>query len=194
MPMTGVDGVGGAGVALAGDRRDVHDRAAAARDHLAGDALEAEEHALAVDAHDAVPVRLGEVHDVRPPGDAGVVDEHVDPAEGGGDLADHPVDAGQVADVGGDRQAPPAPGRDAGGGLLGGGPVDVGDCHVRAGIGERQRRGVADPLAGAGDDRNPPAERAHALDRILARSLGPASDRRENSPADQPAAGSDQAQ
>src|SRR6267378_4072620 len=74
----GVDGVRGAGVALAGDGRDVHDDAALPRDHLARHALQAEEHALGVHAHDAVPVRLGELHDVGAARDARVVDEDVD--------------------------------------------------------------------------------------------------------------------
>ena len=33
-------------------------------DHLAGGALQAEEHALGVDPVDAVPIRLGQIHDV----------------------------------------------------------------------------------------------------------------------------------
>src|SRR5262249_61088844 len=102
----GVDGVGRAHVALPGDGRDVDDHAAPAGNHLARDALQAEEHALAVDAHDAVPVDFGEIHDVGAARDAGVVDERVDAAEGVGDLAHHLVDGGDVADVGGEREAP----------------------------------------------------------------------------------------
>src|SRR6266404_2272478 len=121
----GVDGVGRAREALAGDRGDVDDDAAAAGNHLARHALQAEEHALAVDAHDAVPVGLGEIHDVRAPGDAGIVDQHIDAAERLDHAAHHLVDARQVADVGGQRQAPPAGGGDRRGGLLGCGLVDV---------------------------------------------------------------------
>src|SRR5207245_6740693 len=78
------------------------------RDHLAPHAVHAEVHAHAVDAHDPVPVGLGEVHDVRPAGDAGVVHEHVDVTEGVDDAADHLVDGGDVADVGGEGEAAPA--------------------------------------------------------------------------------------
>src|SRR5437667_444348 len=121
----GVDRVGRAGVALAGDRGDVDDHAALLRDHLAGHALQAEEHALGVDAHDAVPVRLGEVHDVGAPRDAGVVDEHVDPLERGHRAPHHRVDGGEVADVGLQRQAAAPQARDGVGGGLGEPGVDV---------------------------------------------------------------------
>ena len=50
-------------------------------DHLARGALQAEEHALGVDPVDAVPIRLGQIHDVGVAGDAGIVDDDVEPAE-----------------------------------------------------------------------------------------------------------------
>src|SRR5439155_7954511 len=79
-------------------------------------------------------------------------DEHVDPAERLHDAADHLVDGGDVADVAGDGQAAPAGGAHGGGRLLRGGLVDVHDGDIGAGPGERERGGVADALAGAGDD------------------------------------------
>src|SRR5262249_35598170 len=42
----GINGIGGSGEALAGDGGDVDDAATAARNHLTGDPLQAEEHAL----------------------------------------------------------------------------------------------------------------------------------------------------
>ena len=76
-----------------------------ARDHLARHALQAEERPLAVDPHDAVPVGLGEIHDVGPAGDAGIVHEDVDPPEVLHHPAGHPVDRAEIADVGVEREA-----------------------------------------------------------------------------------------
>src|ERR1043166_6392255 len=69
----GVDRVRRAGKSLSGDRGDVDDAPAAARDHLARDALQAEDHALSVDAENAIPIVLGEIHDVGAARDARVV-------------------------------------------------------------------------------------------------------------------------
>src|SRR5262249_61097635 len=94
----------GSALASTCDRRQVHDGTAAAGDHLPRDALQAKEHTLAVHAHDAVPVLLGEVHHVGAPGHPGVVHEHVDPPEAVDDPADHAVDALEVPDVGAEGQ------------------------------------------------------------------------------------------
>ena len=76
--------------------------------------------------------------------------------------AHHRVDAGEVADVGGEGQAlaPSRPRRRAR--LLGGGLVDVDGGDVGAGRGQGQRGGVADPVARAGDDGDAVGESAHA--------------------------------
>ena len=84
---------------------------------------------------------------------AGVVDEHVEPAEDRGGLADDADDGPFVGDVEG-----PGPRASAGFGDLSGDRhrrrgVDVGDRHGRARLGEGKRRGAANPGAGAGDER-----------------------------------------
>ena len=67
-----------------------------------GDALQAEEDAFGVHAVDAVPVSLGDVHDVGATRDAGVVEQDVDLTERFKRLAHHAVD------VFADRRRPPA--------------------------------------------------------------------------------------
>ena len=52
----------------------------------------AEERPLQVRVDDGVPVGLGQLRDGAADVDAGVVDQDVDRAEGGVDLADQPVD------------------------------------------------------------------------------------------------------
>src|SRR5207244_9942736 len=111
--------------ALARDGGDVHDHAAAPGDHLAGHALQAEEHALGVDAHDAVPVRLREVHDVRAPGDPGVVHEDVDAAESRHHVLDHLVDAPEISHVRVEAEAPSSHRRHRIGGPLAGARVAI---------------------------------------------------------------------
>src|SRR5207244_13099202 len=102
----------------------------------------------------AVPVGVGELHDVGAAGDAGVVHEHVDAAQGLHDAHHHLIDGGDVPDIGGDGHALAAGRADGGGGLLGGGLVDVDGGDVGPGPGEGERGGVADALAGAGDERD----------------------------------------
>src|SRR2546428_3228716 len=155
----GVDRVRGAGEPLACDGGDVHDHAAAPGDHLARDALQAEEDALAVDPHDAVPVLFGEIHDVGAARDAGVVDEDIDLAEGVDGLADHPVDALEVADVGPEGQALAAERADGVGRRLGGPLLEVDRYDVRAALRQGQRRRAADAARGTGDDRDTIGER-----------------------------------
>ena len=53
--------------------------------------LQAEEDALGVDPVDAVPIFLGQVHDVGGPGHAGIVDDDVELAVFGDDGVDHRV-------------------------------------------------------------------------------------------------------
>ena len=119
-------------------------------DHLARGALQAEEHALGVDPVDAVPIRLGQVHDLRIARDAGIVDDDVEPAELGDGARDHRIDARDIAAIGLDRDRPP---RIAGRLVrrpLRRGKVDVGGRDSGAGFGHRERRGAADPGPGPG--------------------------------------------
>jgi hypothetical protein len=95
-----------------------------------------------------------EVHDVGTPRDARVVDEHVHLPERGDHAVDHLVDGGHLADVGGQGEAPTAERGDGVRRRLGGAALDVDGRHVRARPGHRERDGLADAVAGAGDDRD----------------------------------------
>ena len=75
----------------------------APRNHDPGDRLKAEKHALRVHPMHAVPIGLGDVHDIRAPCHAGVVDENIDAAKGGDRGIDHALDVGSPADVAGYR-------------------------------------------------------------------------------------------
>jgi len=126
----------------------------AMRDHLARHPLQAEEDALAIDAHDAIPVLFGEIHDVGAPRDAGVVHEDVDLAERVHGAAGHRVDALEVPDVGAERQRLAPERADAVGGGLGGRLLEVDGDDMGAGVSQRQRRRAADAACGAGDHRD----------------------------------------
>ena len=102
---------GGVGVAfLAGDRGDIGDAAVVPLDHAGDDRLAAIERAGEVDADHLVPL-LGRVLPGLGdrPGDAGVVDEDVDLAEGVKRLVAGALDGGIVGDVDG-RPRSPCPG------------------------------------------------------------------------------------
>ncbi len=120
------------------------------RDHLLGRALQAEEHALGVDPVDTVPIRLAQLHDRGIAGDPGIVDDDVEPAELGDGARHHPIDAGDIAAIGLDRDRPPRVGRRLGRRALRRGEVDVGRRDRRPGRGHRQRRRPPDPGPGAG--------------------------------------------
>ena len=113
--------------------------------HLARGALQAEEHALGVDPVDAVPIRLGQVHDVGVAGHPGIVDDDVEAAQFGDRARDHRIDARDIAAIGLDRNRPPhIPGRVVGGPLRRG-KVDVGGRDSGADFRHRERDGAPDP-------------------------------------------------
>jgi hypothetical protein len=99
----GIGDVGRTDIAFAGDRGDVDDASAALGDHLLCDPLQAEEHALRVDAMDAIPIRLGDVHNVGAARHPGVVQQDVDAAKRRQRFTHHAVDLIQVADISLDR-------------------------------------------------------------------------------------------
>ena len=99
---------------------------------------------------DAVPIRLGQVHDYGIAGDAGIVDDDVEPAELGDGARDHRVDAGDIAAIGLDRDRPPVVAGRFDRGPVRRGAVDIGGRDGGAGFGHRQRRRPADPRARAG--------------------------------------------
>jgi hypothetical protein len=70
----------------------------------------------------------------------------------GDDGLDQRLDVGGARDVAGDVVGRAALGGDQRHRLLAASGVDVGDCDVRAGTSEADRRGAADPRGGAGDE------------------------------------------
>ena len=131
-------------------------------DHRLGGALQAEEHALGVDPVDAVPIRLGQIHDVAEAGDAGIVDDDVDAAELGDDARHHRVDAGDIAAIGLDRQR-----RDCRRHRLAVFCAAARSMSAAARIAPsfamRERDGAADPGAGAGHQRDFVLQDRHAF-------------------------------
>ena len=99
------------------------------------------EHAVQVDSDAAVPVCGREILDLPGrAGDAGVVDEHVQPAECPPDVGEETIDVGDARDVGDrlrDRRQRLPGGRERGG-------VDVADVHARAVLDEGPRDRAAD--------------------------------------------------
>ena len=81
-----------ASITLAGNGGDIDNPTAAARQHLPGHTLQTEKHPLGVDAMDAVPVFLGEIHDIGAACHASVVHQDVDRPKSRDGLADHAVD------------------------------------------------------------------------------------------------------
>jgi hypothetical protein len=125
----------------------------AARDHVASDGAGDEEGAFDVGVHDGVPLGFGHVDDEGAGVDTGVVDQNVDGAEGGEGGFDHGFDRGGVADVdlGGDggRTGFVVDGLRHGFGAVGVQIRDDDGVSVRR---ERFGDGLADTMAGAGDD------------------------------------------
>jgi hypothetical protein len=120
---------------------------------ISRDALQAEEHALRVHPMDAVPVRLGQLHDVRAARHPGVVHQDVDLAVGLDHKPHHAVDVRHVTDIRLHAQGTMLPRAD----LLGRGlrlvAGDVGDNHRGPGLGQCLRGGFADALGRPGHQR-----------------------------------------
>ena len=94
--------VGLAAVAERGDAREVEDLAVLLLDEVLLGGPGHQERTAQVDAHDQVPVLVGHLEQQVVAGDAGVVDQHVDPAELVDDPRDRGLDGLGVADVGAD--------------------------------------------------------------------------------------------
>ncbi|KAF0648181.1 hypothetical protein K701_19905 [Streptomyces fradiae ATCC 10745 = DSM 40063] len=135
-------------------RRDVDDPSAAALvDHAAGGVLGAQERSGEVHVEDVPDGLVGDVEEGGRGAGAGVVDQHVDPAQLPREVVDGVCRAGQVGQVhpgdGGAAAVRPH--------LLGGVPgallVGVpGDADVHALAGEPDGGGAADARVGTGDD------------------------------------------
>ncbi len=115
----------------------------AAADHRGGE----------VDVEHASPVRGVELHGRHALRGAGIVDEHVEPAEGSDRFADDADDRRLVGDVEGPCPRASARTRDLGGDRLGRRWIDIGDGHGRTGLGQGERRSAADAGARTGDER-----------------------------------------
>src|SRR5215467_12545158 len=139
---------------LGGHRRDIDDGAPALTDHDRKHGAAGHHHRAQIDREHPVPVgRLG-AGDGAERGDSGRGDEHVDAPELGDGLLNHRLDGGVLRDVGwnGERRPPAlADGRGRRRQLL----ACASREHDR-GVLPREGRGdrVADPAAGAGDDRD----------------------------------------
>ena len=129
--------------------------AAAARAELGQGGLGHQDHALHVDRHHAVELRLGQLLERAPGQDAGVVHDDVEPAQAGHGLPDHPAGIGGLGDVAGDAEradAAPLDAPDGGlevgrlrepvsdGAVVRHAEVDRGDVNALAREGERRSR------------------------------------------------------
>jgi hypothetical protein len=134
--------------------------AAAAARNVGAQALERAERDDQVDVEHGLELLVGHAVDAAVPGVAGVVHHHVEGTEGAERVGDEGV-AGvgdhQVDDQrrGGTRSEGVIEGPD---GLLGLGPVDLGDHDVGAVGSQGGGRGAADASGTAGDDRDLPAQ------------------------------------
>ena len=150
----------GASDALAGDRGDVDDSAAAlGGDQAARAFLRHQPGALQVGVEDAVPVGLGLLEQRPRHRHAGVVDDHVGDAALGLDLVEAGLDAGQVGDVEAQRPGAAAGRLDLGDRV--GELVDAArrDDHRRARLGQRAGEMLAEAARRAGHQRAPALER-----------------------------------
>ena len=113
---------------------------------------------LGVDAEDPIEFLLADLlHRHRQVGDAGVVDQDVEGAEGGGRGGGHRGDAGVVANVGDNRQR-----IELGGGAGDRLGIDVGDHHPGALGAEHPGDARAEAGGAAGDERGLAVE-AHGV-------------------------------
>src|SRR5690606_28390572 len=145
--------VGLAGVAHhAGGAADVDDAAEAALHHGPGGSAAGDEGALEVHADDLVELLIAHAHQQVVAGDAGVVDEDVEPAVLGGDLFDRRAEGGAVADINGRDTRGSSCGLDGGLEVVERGFGAADEHHVAAIRGETLGDAAADAAAGSGDD------------------------------------------
>src|SRR6266851_8771477 len=141
----------GVGIAfLASDRGDVDDAAVVPFHHVMHDRLAADEGSVEIDAQDLAPfLEVGFPYRLVDPGDAGVVDENVDLAEGLERGVARLFDRGEIRHVDLERG-------DAGAdflcGLLGERLVMIPDRNLGAGGDKTLGDGAPKPLRAAGDD------------------------------------------
>ena len=118
--------------------------------------------ALEVDVHDQVPVLLGHLEEQVVAGDAGVVDQDVDPAELVDDALHRGLRGGGVDDVAADADRAGTVGEvEAARGVGGGGLVEVEDRDRGALAGEALGDAEADASGCSGDDGDAAVEPTH---------------------------------
>src|SRR5262249_54281836 len=126
---------------------DIDNPTTAARYHFSGHALQAEKHSLGVDAMDAVPVFLGELHDIGAACHTSVVHQDVDRPKSGHSLADQAGDVLYVSYGRWQRCTPPSDRRNPTAGPRRRLTIDIHHRYIGAFLSQRQRRGFADTLA-----------------------------------------------
>jgi len=150
----GLDGAVGGGGRRADprrDRRDVHDRAAAALDHLRDEGLAEQERGAQVRPNEGVEERLVGQRGGQEAVEAGVVDEDVDVLQRG-----QGRDPGRLGEVRDHRPGRAIGGRDPGDDFLCLRRVAAGDDHLGAAGGERLRRRPPDAGGRSGDEGRSP--------------------------------------
>ena len=153
-------GVGrGVGARRVGGDRAVVDDAAAARVCsfiIRKASLRAEEHAGQVHVHDLLPLLVREVLERhRRRAAAGVVEEHVEAAERLPWSREQRLHGVGIADVGGHHQRRARPRRDSAAVSSSGSAAPAGERDAVAVAQQRERGGLADAAARAGDQRHP---------------------------------------
>ena len=134
-------------------RAHVDDAATAPAGHDARRRLRHDEVPGEVHVDDASPPRLVGLEEVQHrTGEAGVVDQHVDPAVGGHDGVDHGVHLRAVGNVGGGGHGGATRIADRLDDLVDRAGVDVVDRHLRSDAGEPLGDGPADASSGTGHD------------------------------------------
>ncbi len=131
----------------------IDDASGALLEHRAQEPLDEMECAVEIGVDDGVPIRGGHSHGQAVPGDAGVVDENVHPAEIFEDARAQRGDLRRIGDVGGVGEGGVGPDRVEFGGDAGG--IGLGAAHDRdagAAGGELQRDRAADAAPGPRDD------------------------------------------
>ena len=135
------------GVTPPRDRGDIDDTTAALLDHLLRRPLQAEEDAFRVHPMDAIPVLFRQVHDIRAPRNAGIVDDDIEATECRDRFRNHRVDLRHVADILFQGQAFHLILRRIVRRRLGRDHVDIGGNDLRAGFRHGNGDGLADTVA-----------------------------------------------
>lgn len=143
------------------DGADIDDGAAFLGVHVFQAGAGGEECAVEMDGEEFFPIGEGEIDQGFDDLDAGVADQHVDPAEFFEGGIDAVLNLLLVGDVHGDGEGFGAGLADFGGGGLGGIEVEVGDDGVAAFAGELFGDGATDAAGGAGDDANFSVKTSH---------------------------------